>query len=180
MDGCWDVELTRGFSPVDRLERGLLHGGSRWIADLTEFFREYRVDDTTFALYAKGKTRSSGFLLSRFAAWTILPNYTVGLFCVNEGDAVLSTERIRRRMDLVTKISEREGFHWAWLIILSDRNVSPGVQSYVSHYDKKELGVGVGSTSSGQMVLSNNQIGKSIGGQLRLNKALGVGKSRTD
>ena len=147
---------------------------------MTEFFREYRVDDTTFALYAKGKTRSSGFLLSRFAAWTILPNYTVGLFCVNEGDDTLSTERLRKRIDLVTKISEHEGFHWAWLILMSDRNVPPGVLSYVSRYDKKELGVGVGSTSSGQIVLSNNQIGKSIGTQLGLNKALGVGKSQRD
>ena len=158
----------------------MIHGGSRWIADLTEFFREYRIDDTTFALYAKGKTRSSGFFLSRFAAWTILPNYMVGLFCVNEGDNTLSTERVRKRMDLVAKISEREDFHWAWLILISDVNIPPGVLSYVSRYDKKELGVGVGSTSSGQIVLSNNQIGRSIGKQLGLNKALGVGKSRKD
>jgi hypothetical protein len=174
------VELVSSLTPVDRLERGLIHGGSRWIADLTEFFRDYRVDDTTFALYAKGKTRSSGFFLSRFAAWTILPNYTVGLFSVNEGDGVLSTEKLRKRMDLVNKISEREGLHWAWLVLLSDRNVAPAVLSYVSRYDKKELGVAVGSTSSGQIVLSDNQIGKSIGKQLGLNKALGVGKSRRD
>ena len=174
------MELNRDLSPIDRLERGLLHGGSRWIADLTEFFRDYQVDDTTFALYAKGKTRSSGFLLSRFAAWTILPNYQVGLFCVNEGDRMLSTERLRKWMDLVNKTSEHQGYHWAWLIILSDRNVAPGVQSFVSRYDKKELGIGVGSTSSGQIVLSNNQIGKSIGKQLRFDKALGVGRPRKD
>lgn len=143
------------------------------MADLTEFFRDYRVDETTFAIYAKGKTRSSGFLLSRFAAWTILPNYAVGLFCVNEGNVTISTEILRKRMDLVSKISEREGFHWAWLIVLSDRNIAPGVLQYVSRYDKKELGVAVGSASSGQIVFSNNQIGKSIVKQLGLNRALG-------
>jgi hypothetical protein len=174
------VELANSLTAVGRLERGLIHGSSRWIADLTEFFRDYRVDDTTFTLYAKGKTRSSGFFLSRFAAWTILPNYAVGLFCVNEGEGPLNTEKLRKRMDLVSRISEREGFHWTWLILLSDRDVAPGVLSFVSRYDKRELGVAVGSTSSGQIVVSNNQIGKSIVKQLGLSKALGVGKSRRD
>jgi len=141
---------------------------------LTEFFRNYRVDDTTFALYAKGKTRSSGFFLSKFVAWTVLPNYKVGLFCVDEADNSLSTERLRKRMELVNRISEREEYHWAWLIVFSGRNINPGVVSFVSQYDKKELGLGVASTSSGQIVLSNNQVGKTIMKQLGLNRALKV------
>lgn len=166
------VELQPGFSPLDLFERGLIRGGSRWIADLTEFFRNYRVDDTSFALYAKGKTRSSGFLLSRFVAWTILPNYTVGLFCVNEADSPLTSEKLRKRMDTVTKISEREEFHWAWLIVFSDKNIGSGLVSFVSRYDKKELGLAVASTSSRQIVLSDNLVGKAIGKQLGLSKAL--------
>jgi hypothetical protein len=166
------VELQRGFSPVDLFERGLINGGSRWIADLTEFFRNYRVDDTSFALYAKGKTRSSGFLLSRFMAWTILPNYTVGLFCANEADSPLTSERLRKLMGAATKVSEQEEFHWAWLIVLSDKNIGSGLVSFVSRYDKKELGLAIASTSSRQIVLSDNQVGKAIGKQLGLSKAL--------
>jgi hypothetical protein len=166
------VELQPGFSPVDLFERGLIHGGSRWIADLTEFFRNYRVDDTSFALYAKGKTRSSGFLLSRFMAWTILPNYAVGLFCANEADSPLTSERLRKLMGAVTKVSEHEEFHWAWLIVFSDKNIGSGLVSFVSRYDKKELGLAIASTSSRQIVLSDNQVGKAIGKQLGLSKAL--------
>ena len=174
------MQLKGGTNPIDRFEWGLMRGGARWIADLTEFFRDYRVDDTTFSLYAKGKTRSSGFFLSRFAAWTILPNYKVGLFCLNEARESLSTERIRKRIELVNRISQSEGFHWSWLIFLSDENVPPGVLSFVARYDKKELGLAVASTNSGQMVISDNQVGRSIGKQLGLNKILGVEKSRSN
>jgi hypothetical protein len=171
------VDLQAGVSPVDSFERGLIRGGSRWIADLNEFFRNYRVDDTTFALYAKGRTRSSGFFLSKFVAWTILPNYTVGLFCVDEAEDLLNTERLRKRIELVNRISDREGFHWAWLIVFSDRSVAPGTLSYVARYDKKELGLAVASTSSGQLVLSNNQLGRAIAKQLGLGKVLGKWKT---
>lgn len=174
------MELSRGVTPIDRLERRLIHGGSRWIADLTEFFRNYRVDDSTFALYAKGKTRSSGFFLSRFVAWTILPNYKVGLFCISQSNGQLGTEMIRKGIDLVSKLSESEDFHWAWLIFFSDRSIAPGVLSYVSRYDKKELGLAVASTFSGQIVLSNNQVGKSIDKQLGLRKVLGAESPRSN
>ncbi len=161
-------------NPIDKFEQGLIRGGSRWIADLTEFFRDYRVDDITFSLYAKGKTRSSGFFLSKLAAWTILPNYKVGLFCVDKADEDLTTERLRKLITLVNRATEREEFHWSWLIVLSNRNISSGMLSFVTQYDKKELGLAVASTSSGQLLLSNNQVGKAIRKQLGLDKALKV------
>lgn len=161
-------------SPVDALERGLIHGRARWIADLTEFFREYTVGDTTFALYARGRTRGSGFLLSRFFAWTVLPNYSVALFCVDDADSSLGLEKLRNRIDLVTKITKDEDLQWAWLIILSRKNLQPSIVSFVSRYDKRELGLAVASTASEQVVLSNNQIGKSIKKHLGLDRALGV------
>ncbi len=174
------VDLQPAVSPVDLFERRLLHGGSRWIADLTEFFRNYRVDDTEFALYAKGKTRTSGFLMSRFIAWTVLPNYAVGLFCVDEADSSLTMEKLRKRMDAVTKISEREEFHWAWLIVFSDKNIGSGLVSFVTRYDKKELGLAIASTLSGQIVLSDSQVGRAIGTQLGLSKALEGHQTRRD
>ncbi len=161
-------------SPVDALERGLIHGGARWIADLTEFFRDYRVGDTTFALYARGKTRGSGFLLSRFFAWTVLPNYSVALFCVDEADGSLSLETLRNRMDLVTRFTKDQGLQWAWLIIFSGKDLQPAIVSFVSRYDRRELGLAVASTASKQIVLSNNQVGKSIAKHLRLDKAMGL------
>ena len=158
---------------MDAFESNLLHGASRLIADLSEFFRDYKVDDTTFAIYAKGNTRNKGLFLSRFFAWTVLPNYPVSLFCVDEGKSLLSTEKLRMRMDTVTKVTDRDELKWAWLVVLSNRALSPQIVSFVSRYDRKELGLAVASTTSRQIVLSNNQVGRSIGKQLKLRKALG-------
>ena len=158
---------------MDAFESNLLHGASRLIADLSEFFRDYKVDDTTFAIYAKGNTRNKGLFLSRFFAWTVLPNYPVSLFCVDEGKSLLSTEKLRMRMDTVTKVTDRDELKWAWLVVLSNRALSPQIVSFVSRYDRRELGLAVASTISRQIVLSNNQVGRSIGKQLKLRKALG-------
>lgn len=161
-------------SPLDVFEKGLIRGGAKWVADLTEFFRDYQIGTTSFALYAKGRTRNSGFLISRFFAWTVLPNYSVSLFCVDQGDGIFGIETLKNRMDQVAQISKNQGLQWAWLVIFSDRNIQPSVVSYVSRYDKRELGLGVASTASKQVVLSNNQIGNSIEKHLRLSKALGA------
>lgn len=165
-------------SPVDALERRLIHGGARWIADLSEFFRDYRVDDVIFSLYSRGKTRSSGFLLSRFVAWTVLPNYEVGLFCENAANDLLTVDRIRKRIDIVNRLSEREDFHWSWLIFFSARDIPSSVLSFVTRYDKKEIGLGVASGSSGQVIVSDNQVGRTIKGQLGLPKLLEAAKTR--
>jgi hypothetical protein len=159
---------------IDTLERGLIRGRAKWVADLTEFFRDYRMGDTIFSLYAIGRTRNSGFLISRFFAWTVLPNYSVSLFCVDEGNSILSVETVRNRINQVTRISQDKELQWAWLILFSDRNIPPSIVSHVSRYDKRELGIGVASTVSKQVVLSNNQIGKSIEKHLGLGKALGA------
>lgn len=160
-------------TPIDKLEHNLIRGAARWIADLTEFFRDYRIGDTVFALYARGRTRSSGFLISRFFSWTVLPNYTVALFCLNATGGNLNLEALRKQIDLVTKTSDEEDLRWAWLVVLSTGNIQPSMVSYVSRYDKKELGLAVASTSSKQIVFSNNQIGRTIGKHLKLHKALG-------
>jgi len=164
---------TRNESAVDLFESRLIRGGTRLIADLTEFFRDYQVDDTTFSIYAKGATRNKGFLLSRFLAWTVLPNYSVSLFCVDEGSALLTTEKVRRTVDTVTRITKDEDLKWAWLVFFSNRDLPPPIVSFISRYDKRELGLAAASTSSRQVVLSNNQVGRSIGRQLKLRKTIG-------
>ena len=159
-------------SALETLETNLIHGGARWIADLTEFFKDYRIDDTVFAIYARGNTRNRGLLLSRFLAWTVLPNYHVSLFCVDERDALLTTEKLRKRLDAVLSLSKREELKWAWIIVFSSRDIPTQVVSFVSRYDNKEIGLAVASTSSSQVVLSANQLGRSIGKQLRLRRTL--------
>jgi len=144
------------------------------VADLTEFFRDYKVMDANFNLYARGKTRNRGLFLSRFFASTVLPNYAVSLLCVDESrKGALTTDKIRQRADAVIGIIEADDLKWAWLIILTDFRLTPTVVSFVERYDRRELGIGVASVTSKQAVFSNNQVGRSIRSRLRLEKLLG-------
>ncbi len=144
------------------------------MADLNEFFRDYRVMDTTFSLYARGRTRNRGLFLSRFFAVTALPDYSVSLFCVDEsGKGGLTTDKIRRRVDVVLRIVKEETLKWAWLIILTDGRLPPTVVAFAERYDRKELGIAVGSVTSSQAVFSRNQLGRSIKSRIRLERLLG-------
>ncbi|TMI59052.1 hypothetical protein E6H18_00730 [Candidatus Bathyarchaeota archaeon] len=161
-------------SAVDVIERELIRGRARWVADLTEFFRDYRVMDATFSLYARGKTRNRGLFLSRFFASTVLPNYAVSLLCADEsGKGALTTEKIRQRADLVFRIISAGNLRWAWLIILTNSRLTPTVVSFIERYDRRELGIGIADVSSKQAVFSNNQVGRSIRSRLGLEKLLG-------
>ncbi len=151
------------------------------MADINEFFRNYRATDTTFDLYARGRTRSRGLFLSRFFAFTALPDYSVSLFCADESKkGRLTTEKIRRRVEAVLRVVEEKSLKWAWLVIFTDSNLSPTIVSYAERYDRRELGIAIGSITSGQAVFSKNQLGQSIRKRLgfeRLLERLGSGET---
>ena len=158
---------------IDDLERDLIGGRARWMAELNEFFREYTVGDVSFNLVARGRTRSRGFFLSRFFSSTVLPDYSVSLFCVDETSGpTLTAEKLHKKMDAVLHFIQEEGEKWAWLVVFSGRELPPSVVAYASRYDRRELGLAVASTTSGQIIVSNNQIGRSIKKQLKLPKVL--------
>ncbi len=159
---------------VELFEHGLIGGRARWVADLREFFRSFRIRDTTFDLYARGGTRNRGFLMSRFFAWSALPDYNVALFCICS-DSVrsgLTSEKMRKAMDDVLYHVRQEELKWAWLIVFLDSAVPAWGVSLVSRYDRQELGLSLASTSTGQVVVSANQIGRSIRKQLGLNRLM--------
>jgi hypothetical protein len=97
----------------------------------------------------------------------------VSLFCIDEGSSLLTTEKVRKSVDTVARITKDEDLKWAWLVFFSNRDLPPPIVSFISRYDKKELGLAAASTSSRQVVLSNNQVGRSIGKQLKLKIATG-------
>jgi len=156
------------------LERGLIAGRAKWVADLSEFFKNWRIRETTFDLYARGGTRNRGFLMSRFFAWSALPDYNVALFCICS-DSVhpsLTSERLRKAIDDVIYHLQQAELKWAWLIVFVNSPVPAWAVSLVSRYDRQELGLSLASTTTGQVVVSANQIGRSIRKQLGLNKLM--------
>ncbi len=164
---------SKAQSAIDLLERGLIGGRARWIADLNEFFRNHRIRETTFDLYARGRTRNKGFLISRFFAWTVLPDYNVTLLSINASRlGSLTSDKLRALMEDALYLVKEHELQWVWLVIVLGQEIPAWAVSFVSRYDRKELGLALASTSSGQVVVSNNQIGQSIGKQLGLKRLI--------
>jgi len=168
------ARISKTSNTVELLERGLIGGRARWVADLREFFRNFRIRETSFDLYARGGTRNRGFLMSRFFAWSALPNYNVALLCVcpESGRQSLTSEKLRKVIDDTLYHVRQEELKWAWLIVLLDSAIPAWAMSLVSRYDRQELGLSLASTITGQVVVSANQIGQSIRKQLGLNKLI--------
>jgi hypothetical protein len=165
---------SRTVEAVSLLEHDLIGGRAKWIADLTEFFRNHRIGDTVFDLYARGRTRNRGLFISRFFAWTALPDYGVSLLCVDANRiGGLTSERLRKTMDDALSLVREDDLKWIWLVIFFSRELPAWAVSFVERYDRRELGLAVASLVSGQVVVSNNQVGKSIGKQLGLGKVVG-------
>jgi hypothetical protein len=161
------ASVSKAQSTIDVFERGLIGGHARWIADLNEFFRNHPIRGTTFDLYARGRTRNKGFFISRFFAWTVLPDYNVSLLCVDANRlGSLTSEKLRELMDDALYLVKQQELQWLWLIVLLNKELPAWAVSFVSRYDRKELGLALGSTFSGQVAVSRNQIGQSIGKQL--------------
>ncbi|OLD14819.1 MAG: hypothetical protein AUI50_05205 [Crenarchaeota archaeon 13_1_40CM_2_52_14] len=166
------VSKTR--DTVELLERWLIGGRARWVADLREFFRGFRIRETTFDLYVRGGTRNRGFLMSRFFAWSALPDYHVALLCISSESvrSRMTSEKLRKAIDDALYHVGQEELKWAWLIAFLDSEVPAWGVSLVSRYDRQELGLSLASTATGQVVVSANQIGRSIRKQLGLNKLM--------
>ncbi len=156
---------------VKVFEHDLINGRARWVADLTEFFRNYRIGDTTFELYARGRTRNRGLFISKFFAWSVLPDYNVSLLCVDVRKlGGFNSEKLRHVMDEALNFLNKEELHWIWLVVLLPNDLPTWAVSFIGRYDRKELGIAIASLASGQIVTSSNQVGRSIARHLGLGK----------
>jgi len=156
---------------VGVLERNILAGRLRWIAELNETFRNRNVDGHIFELFARGQTRSKGFLLSQFFAWTVLPNYKVSLFAKAVRDqANFLRGNLTELIQLIARNMERNGLKWAWLVLFFEGDPPSRVSTLIEEYNRNEIGLGSVNTYSGAVLTSNNLLGKALVKYMRLNK----------
>jgi len=158
---------------IDEFEREILRGRARWVADINETFRDYPVGGQSFDVCARGQTRGKGFLLSRFFAWTVLPNYKVSLYA----KAIPNTADFHRgnliqllhdvRMD-----KERRDVKWAWLVLFLEDAPPRGVANVVETYDRDDLGIGCVNVNSGNVLVNRNLLGSSLLKQMRLHRMI--------
>jgi len=154
---------------VSGLERELQQGRARWLADLNETFRDYQVSGEVFPLLARGGTRPKGFLLSRFMAYTVMPNYNVCMYAqwVDESRA---REHVMRLLRIVETQRDQKDIKWSWLLLLGNEPPPESVNRLISQFGNKDIGLGYVNTSTGEMSTSPNRLGASMANQMRLNR----------
>jgi len=154
---------------VSGLERELQRGRARWLADLNETFRDYQVSGEVFPLLARGGTRPKGFLLSRFMAYTVMPNYNVCMYA-QRVDESRAREHVMRLLRIVETQRDQKDIRWSWLLLLGNEPPPESVNRLISQFGNKDIGLGYVNTSTGEMNTSPNHLGASMANQMRLNR----------
>jgi hypothetical protein len=143
---------------VLKLERELMKGKARWLANFNESFENYRVNDVTFDIFIHGNTRVKGFLLSRFFSYMLNPNYEVGCY-------LYSSERrlnrsLARKVVLTTKGSmDANQMKWSWLIMIANQ-IDNDARDLVEKISDQELAVVAVETDTGTITNSKNFLGR--------------------
>ena len=150
----------------DSLEREL-HRRANFIADFNETFRHYSLSNEGFQLVARGSTRPRGFLFSRVFAVTVMPDYQVCMY-VLDLDPEKGKSQVMRLVRLVESIKDDKNIKWSWLLFFSGREPSEDLRGYIEHFGNKEVGLGCIDISTGNLVSSPNQLGRSLQKQMRL------------
>jgi hypothetical protein len=141
------------------LEKNLMVGSGQWVADFSESFWGYQSGRVRFDLFLRGNTRNRGFLFSRFLAVFILPDYRVGCF-VRAGP--LDRAGFWAAVEAAEKAAEREGMHWAWLVLVDEASFPAQVRRAVEVFDRPRLGVGLVELGPNQVLGSDSYLGRSM------------------
>ncbi len=144
-----------------KLEKNMMVGSARFVADFAESFRDYRVGNVTFDLMIRGGTRlRSGIFLSRFYSYFVAPNHFVSCF-VHLGAA--EGAKFHALTRAVTQFNKDEEMTWAWLVIANAVPFSRGTIRLVECWEKKEIGIALVDHAARQVVAtSDTYLGRAL------------------
>jgi hypothetical protein len=145
---------------MTRIEKSLMIGRGRWIADFNESFRNFRTNDVTFDTLVRGNTRMKGFLLSRVFSATVNPNYPVACFMIST-EAVRDFDRkfLGRLLHPVRSYIKENEVRWAWLVILDTKSAG-ALEKLIESYKDQFIGVVFIDVNSRKVVNNDSYIGK--------------------
>ncbi|HUV73034.1 MAG TPA: hypothetical protein VMW79_01875 [Anaerolineae bacterium] len=156
-------ERERGTPKMDvndyllKLERNLMLGGGRWVADFNESFWGYPLGDLVFDMFVTATVRPKGFFLSRVAAWLTTPNYHIACFAYSKDPELKRLNEVLRTISTLLKEQE---FAWAWLVIPNEGPFSRKAESMVQNTSIREIGIALVDVSSQEIVNSESHWGR--------------------
>jgi len=147
---------------IARIEKEMMKGRGRWIADFNESFRGYRVGDVTFDVFISGNTRMKGFLLSRMYSFFVNPNYEVGFFAISTDGENEPNRRALRKWILAVKACMRESeMRWTWLLLVG-QSPSDSVRKCVQEATDPTVGVAYVDVGSREVISADTYLGRQL------------------
>lgn len=140
-----------------KLERNLMVGSGRWVADFTESFWDYPLGDIVFDMAVTATVRPKGFFLSRVAAWLTTPNYYVACFAYSSDPGLKNLNEVLRQ---ISRFLREQEFAWAWLVIPQEQAFSRKAKSMVESTNIREIGIALVDLSSQEIVTSESHWGR--------------------
>jgi hypothetical protein len=140
-----------------KLEKNLMLGGGRWVADFTESFWGYDLDDVVFDMAITATVRPKGFFLSRVAAWLTTPNYYVVCFVYAKDPGL---KRLHEVLVAITNFLKQQEFAWAWLVIPQEGPFSRKAKSMVQSTSIREIGIALVDLDAQEIVTSESHLGR--------------------
>jgi hypothetical protein len=148
-----------------KLEKNLMLGAGRWLAEFNESFRAFPLNGHNFDLYVRGSTRTKGLLLSRLFAYFALPNYIVGVYLRHTpgDDFVLD--------DILETINSHAREHdgkWPWLVLVRNGPFTEELVGKVDAFEKSEPGICLVNLEERDIDTSSNLLGRKALSLLRV------------
>ena len=139
------------------LEKSLMLGSGRWLADFKESFWDFRVGNITFDMLILGNTRPRGFLLSRAFAWLTLPAHRVACFVRSEDPEL---KRLGALTKSVGRYMKEQELAWSWLVLPGVSSFSARAKAAVQKNNLREVGIALVDLSAQEVIINDSYVGR--------------------
>jgi len=152
------------------MEKELMGGRGRFVADFNESFRQTRVRGVEFDAMIRGSTRVKGFLLSRVFSYLVNPNYEVATFILSiDPKKVFGKEDYGRCVATIKSFMKREEIKWTWLYI-AGQEPRPEIKRAVERTTDTSTGVALVDLQTGEVFHSDSYLGRQAARYVRIPK----------
>lgn len=152
---------------TDMMEEQLAKGNLTWLANFTEIYRDYVLDDFTVPVYAVGSLTEKGFLLSRVFSLFVTPKYKIHFLLCTPTE--LSVKSLRK---LILSCKRKFGADdWILITLVYSKFIEKDVKDAVSNLADERVGVAAYSLASKSEVTSGNVLGRALKKHLNLTEA---------
>src|SRR4030067_2261819 len=109
---------------IDLVERDLVKGNLRWLANFNEIRRDFRVEDVEFQIYASGGLQEKGFFLSRIYSALVVPRYKVHLLLYTSPE--INKDLLRKAILALKR--KFGGVDWSFLLFVPGHPLVTGAK----------------------------------------------------